>query len=303
MSDEPNVKKYKRIILIESIAIVILLILLIISLINTRTVIVNNDKTTSEKLQLQSELDSLMAQHQAIKKSYGALSDSLTTKDSVIQNNAEEIRKLLAVQYDYGKVKRKLDLLRGIAQSYVRQIDSLYQVNDALTQENVKIKGDLKQERNKNENLLKNNDSLTAQVSQAALLKAYNVTSQGIRMRSGGKKEESTDKASRVEKVKICFTLPDNKLTTPGTRTIYIRIARPDNMIITKGSDDVYTFLFQGQKIQYSVKKEIDYRNKTMNLCMYWEKADKEKAAMKGVYNVSVFCDDYEIGNSSFELK
>ena len=303
MAEENILKKYKITVLVESIVIVILIILLIISLVNTRTVIINNDKTTSEKLHLQSELDSLMAQHQAIKTSYGVLSDSLMKKDSVIQKNAKEIQNLLAVQYDYGKVKRKLELLRGIAQSYVRQIDSLYQVNESLTQENVKIKGDLSQEKNKNLNLSKNNDSLTRQVNQAAVLKAYNVSSLGLHLKSGGKKEEETAKASRVDKVKICFTLPENKLTRPGMKTIYIRIARPDKLIITKGSEDVYSFMYQGQKLQYSIKKEIDYQNATTNICMFWEKADKEKAAMKGVYHVSVFCDDYEIGQSSFELK
>jgi hypothetical protein len=303
MAEEINVKKYKRIILAESILIVVLIILLIISLINTRTVIVNSDKTTSEKLHLQSELDSLLAQHQAIKTSYGALSDSLSTKDSVIQQNAKEIRNLLAIQYDYGKVKRKLDLLRKITQNYVRQIDSLYQVNEMLTQENVKIKNDLSHEKDKTRDLTKNNDSLTRQVNQAALLKAYNVVTKGIHLRAGGKKEEETEKARKTDKVKICFTLSENKLTHAGTKTIYIRIARPDNQIITKGNEDIYSFIYQGQKIQYSIKKIIDYQNSTMNMCVYWEKADKEKEAMKGVYHVSVFCDDYEIGQSSFELK
>ena len=303
MAEEINTKKYKRIIIVEGIVIIILVILLILSLLNTRTIVVNNDKTVSEKLHLQSELDSLLAQHQAIKKSYGALSDSLLTKDSLIQKNATEIRKLLAVQYDYTKVKRKLDLLRQITQGYVRQIDSLYKVNEALTQENVKIKGDLSQEKNKNQDLTKNNENLTKQVNQAALLKAYNVVVKGIRMKSGGKKEDETDKAKKVDKVKVCFTLSENQLTAPGTKNIYIRIARPDNQIITKGNEDVYSFMFQGQKLQYSMKKEIDYQNKAMNECIYWDKADNKKEAMKGVYHVSVFCDDYEIGQGSFELK
>jgi hypothetical protein len=87
-----------------------------------------------------------------------------------------------------------------------------------------------------------------------------------------------------------------------GKRTIYVRIARPDNVIITEGTE-YSTFTFNGEKIQYTMKKEIEYDNKAQNICLSWYKHDKKTDAMAGKYNVSVFCDDYEIGQTSFELK
>lgn len=300
---EQVIKKYKKIIIGEAIAIAVLIILLIISFFNTRTIVINNDKVSTEKLRLQSELDSLVGQHNLIKNSYGVLQDSLTQKDSLIIANAKEIQKLLAVEYDYYKIKKKLNLLRNITQNYVKQIDSLYKVNETLTTENKAIKKDLYVEKNKNVELSKDNTVLSEKVSQAAMLKAYNVVSEGVKVKYGGKKEEKADKARKVDKVKVCFTLSENNVAQAGTHTIYIRIARPDNLIITKGKDEIYTFLSQGQTLQYSMKKEINYENKQMDICLYWEKVDKEKEAMKGVYHVSVFCDNYEIGQSQFELK
>src|SRR5512135_374922 len=53
-----------------------------------------------EKVELQYELDSLMTEHNNIKLAYGSLSDSLSSKDSIIQADAIEIRKLLDTQWE-----------------------------------------------------------------------------------------------------------------------------------------------------------------------------------------------------------
>jgi len=65
-----------------------------------------------EKIELQHELDSVIVEHNKIMQEYGALSDSLAAKDSVIQSNAIEIRKLLDTQWEYNKVRKKLAFLR-----------------------------------------------------------------------------------------------------------------------------------------------------------------------------------------------
>ncbi len=90
----------------------------------------------AEKIELQSELDSVLTEHNRIKAEYGTLSDSLAAKDSIIQANAIEIRKLLDTQWEYNKVRKKLAMLQQITQGYVRQIDSLYTVNRELVAEN-----------------------------------------------------------------------------------------------------------------------------------------------------------------------
>ena len=78
-----------------------------------------------EKTELQHNLDSLMTEHNKIKVSYGALSDSLKSKDSLIQKNAIEIKKLLDTEWEYNKIRKKLEMLQKVAQGYVHQMDSL----------------------------------------------------------------------------------------------------------------------------------------------------------------------------------
>lgn len=255
-----------------------------------------------EKVELQSELESLMVQHESIKMEYGELSDSLSVKDSIIQANAAEIKQLLNYKWEYRKVNKKLTLLRKITQGYVVQLDSLYTVNRDLKEENEKIRQQYSQEQERTRILAKDKEVLIEKVSEASVLKAYNVTATGIRYTGSGR-EKITDKAKKVEKIKVCFTIGENKLVKSGIHVIIMQIIRPDNITVTQKVDGPYTFEFNGQQVEYTSKKEIQYQNEDTDLCLFWAKKSKTEPAMIGTYKVSIFSDGYKIGQTSFTLK
>jgi hypothetical protein len=254
----------------------------------------------TERNELQHELDSVIVEHNKIKTAYGALSDSLKAKDSIIQANAVEIRKLLDTQWEYNKIRKKLAMLQTVAQGYVRQMDSLYTVNRELQAENEKVRAEVRTEKNRNQNLLKDKEELKEKMNEAAIIKAYDVTATAFKVKGGGK-ETPTDKASRTERLKVCFTLGENPLVPSGKRPIYVRIQRPDNVVVQRTKYDVFTF--NGQTIPYSVREDVNYIGKAQNICVIWNKKDNDIPAMKGKYIISVFADNTEIGEGSFELK
>jgi predicted RNase H-related nuclease YkuK (DUF458 family) len=253
-----------------------------------------------EKTDLQKELDSVVAEHNRTKQAFGALSDTLKAKDSIIQANAVEIKNLLGAKWEYEKVKKKLEMLQKIAQGYVRQMDSLYTVNQELHAENEKIRQDFRNEQTKSQSLVKDKEALTERVNQAAFIKAYDVTATALKLK-GGNIESPTDKASRTDRVNVCFTIGENPLVKPGRKIIYVCICRPDKIVVTKSKSD--TFMFNGQTLPYSILQEIDYEGKLMNLCVKWTKKENDKPAMKGFYNVTVYSDDKQIGSGTFQLK
>jgi regulator of replication initiation timing len=253
-----------------------------------------------EKTDLQKELDSVVAEHNKTKQAYGALSDSLKAKDSVIQANAVEIRNLLNTKWEYEKVRKKLALLQTIAQGYVRQMDSLYTVNQELHAENEKIRQDFRNEQTKTQSLVKDKEELTQKVNQAAILTAYDVTATPLKLK-GGNTESPTDKASRTDRVNVCFTIGGNPLIKPGRKIIFVCICRPDKVVVTKTKYD--TFVFNGQTLPYSIRDDISYEGQTMNVCVKWTKKENDKPAMKGTYTVTVYTDDKEIGAGTFQLK
>jgi hypothetical protein len=253
-----------------------------------------------EKTELQYELDSLIKEHNQIKEVYGTLSDSLSSKDSIIQANAIEIRRLLDTEWEYNKARKRIASLQKIAQGYVHQLDSLYTINRELTAENEKIRQDFRVEQNRTQTLIKDKEQLSEKMNQAAFIKAYDVTATTYKLK-GGEKEQPTDKASRTDRVRVCFTIGENPLVQSGKKIIYIRISRPDNVVVIKSKYD--TFVFNGQTVPYSIREDIDYTGKSMNLCVNWTKKNTDVPAMKGKYNVTVFTEDKEIGSGTFELR
>jgi hypothetical protein len=297
MDEQTAPRKNRTLIYILSAVLLILLILLITQRTQLSKLVKEKEK---ERTELQKELDSVIQEHNLTKAAYGQLADSLKAKDSIIQANAVEIRKLLDTEWEYNKVSKKLAKLQLIAQGYVRQMDSLYTVNRTLQEENEKIRQDYRNEQTKTKELVKDKEALTAKVNEAAVINAYGITVTPLKLR-GGEKEVPTDKASRTDRLKICFTIGENPLVTPGDRIIYIRVVRPDNVVVIKSKYD--TFTLNGQTIPYSIRQDITYQGKAMNLCVNWTKRDNDKPAMKGKYTVSVYSGEREIGTGTFELR
>jgi hypothetical protein len=268
---------------------------------NHSTVVTLVKEKDLQRTELQAELDSLLNEHARVKSSYGKLSDSLAQKDSIIMTNAAEIKKLLGTQYEYYKVKKKLELLRKISQGYVHQIDSLFTVNTALKEENSQIRGNFQREQTRNEELNKDKLQLADKITSAAVLKAYKITVQTLKTKAGDRERE-TDKTSRVDKIKICFTLSENKLVSTGSRSVYVRIARPDKLILTHGRSDEYSINIQGEALQYSTSQPVNYDGAAMDLCLNYNIYSKD-TLLKGTYVVSVYADGREIGQTSFVLK
>lgn len=293
-----------RLMLVIAIVLGVLAIVLMIILFQTRS---NLKGLLAEKeqqrVELRQELDSLLVDHEKVKLEYGQLSDSLQVKDSVIQANAIEIRRLLDTEWEYYKVKKKLGQLQLIAQGYVRQMDSLYRVNAALTEENVAMMKDLKDLRKEKEEIERDRRELSGKVEIAAVLRAINMNATGLRVRSGNEKEIETDKIQRVDQVRVCFTIGENKIASPGQKDIYIRIARPDQEILVRSRLNEYTFEYQGELLQYSMMQTINYENQAVDLCLYWKKEYSNQEMKPGLYHVDIFCENAIIGHTTFTLR
>ncbi|MFK5857221.1 MAG: hypothetical protein QM503_13910 [Bacteroidota bacterium] len=255
----------------------------------------------SQKIELQQELQTLLAAHDEIKTAYGEVSDSLQVMDSVIQANAVEIKKMLNYKWEYYKIKKKMSRLQGIAQGYVRQMDSIVTINKDLTEENLQIKEEIKIEKRKYRQLEEQTEVLTGKVDEASVLSVYNLKSTPIHKKGGGK-EIDTDKIKRTDLIKVCFSVGENSIIEPGEKTIYVRIAQPNKKILVKGRGDDYSFMSNGEKLQYSIKEVINYENYAIDLCVRWHKRSSQE--MKpGLYHVDIFEGDNTIGQTTFTLR
>ena len=255
-----------------------------------------------QRLDFQAEVDSLMKVHNKLKDSYGELSQELAEKDSIIQADAVEIKRLLDSQWDYNRIKKKVTQLQEISQRYVRQMDSLYTVNRELVAENERIREEYQNERRQNTNLTRQKEELTNKVNQASTMRISNYRAKAVRFKGSGK-ESDTDRASRAERIRIDFTVAANELIKPGTKLFYVRIADPKRAIISKGSGDEYSFKSNGETLQFTEKVRVNYDGTETAVRAYYTKPDAYEL-MPGTYFIDVYEEGGKvIGQTTVDLK
>ena len=279
---------------------------LIIALVNRSSLKSEKEALEAEKemqrLDFQAEVDSLMKVHNELKESYGELSLELAEKDSIIQADAVEIKKLLDSQWDYNRIKKKLANLQAISQRYVRQMDSLYTVNRELVAENERIREEFQAERRQNTNLTRQKEELTNKMNQAATMRISNYRAKAVRFKGSGK-ESDTDRASRAERIRIDFTVAANELIEPGTKLFYVRIADPKRAIISKGTGDEYSFKSNGETLQFTEKVRVNYDGTETAVRAYYTKPDAYEL-MPGTYFIDVYEEGGKvIGQTTVDLK
>jgi hypothetical protein len=180
-------------------------------------------------------------------------------------------------------------------------MDSLYTVNQELTEENERIRESFRTEQMKNSELKTEKRELETIVEDASVLRAYNVEATGIRQR--GSKQKETDKARRTDRVRVCFTVGENSLLEHGEKNIYIRISRPDKAVLMIDDSEKYSFEHQGEKLQYSIMRKVNYKGETVDVCAFWNRGRTDEEAMEGKYFVDIYTDKDKIGEGSFELR
>lgn len=296
----------KNLLLAALVALLVALVFVIVLAVKNSSVKSELQNLEAEKeLQrqdFQAEVDSLMKVHNELKESYGELSQELAEKDSIIQADAVEIKKLLDSQWDYYRIKKKVASLQAISQKYVRQMDSLYTVNRELVAENERIREEYQAEKRHNTNLTRQNDELTGKVNIASTIKIHGLTANGVRFK-GGSKEATTDRANRTERIMVDFTMVQNDLVEVGNKTFYLRIADPTKAVISKGNGDEYSFTSNGESLQYTERVFVKYDGKDTPVRAYYIKPSGIEM-MPGRYYIDVYEQGGKlIGQTSLELR
>jgi hypothetical protein len=298
--DSKSFKRKLRLYQWASILMLLIIGLLTYMLIMTRqsleTTSTKVELTLEENLELQAELDSLLNEYTYVKHEYDSV---LLDKDIKILEKAKEIEQLIAQQADYWRIRRQLNMLREITQNYVREIDSLHVENKVLKDENVRMQDVIHKAVRQTEELSQSKLALEEKVEMAATLRAFQINATAVRLAGFRKNERETDSAKKTEKIKVCFIVAENPITPAGIKNIYLRIAGPDSEILRFSDDDLYSFSFQGETLQFSTKSSIDYQNSNIEMCLYWEKTHD---FVPGQYVISIFTNDALMGETYLTL-
>ena len=253
--------------------------------------IVQLENTSDDKEKVTTELNDMLVQYDELMINNDTLNDKLVEERAKIQELLDEVKKVKSASYwQINKYKKELGTLRQIMKGYIYQIDSLNTLNVALQEENLNVKNQYTQVQDKNKDLEDKNSNLLETVDVARTLRAMSVNATPINAKGKLKL-----KAKKVEKIKVCFTLAQNKVVEAGEKSLYIRILTPNNKVLGKE-----TIIVDDQEVICSAKRLIQYDNRDIEVCVFWTK-DHEISI--GIYKVEIYERGKLIGNSSFELK
>ena len=214
----------------------------------------------------------------------------LTQEQLKTQQLLEELKQTKANDArEIARLKKELATVREVLRSYIRQVDSLNQVNQSLRDENQRVNTQLEQTTREKQGLQQEKQSLTEKVAIAAQLDAT-----GITMTALNKRSKSVKKMKDCKTIQVTFTIARNVTAQNGNRTLYVRIQTPSGAVLSAG-----TFAYENRQLEYSMKKVVEYSGEETPVTTYWQVGEFLEA---GDYRVSIFADGNMIGSRTFSF-
>lgn len=263
---------------------------------------VSNENLVKDKNVLEKEVKDLETELESLRTENQSLTTQLNEKDLAIEQKIRQIKNLLAKgklsESEYKKAKQEILNLKAQIEDYKSQIAMLTKENEKLTSDVNNLNNDLTVERAKGEEQSRIIDQKNQTISKAQRLQAGSIVVAGVRERKlFGKKEVTTEKASKVEEIKVRFVIDKNVVANSGEKDIFVKIIGPDGAPIT---GKMQTTKVDGTETLYTEKKTIEYNNDKVEDVVYCK---KQGDYAKGEYTVELFTEGYRLGTTKFTLK
>ena len=246
-----------------------------------------------DKQEMENEYERFAMQYSELQKQINndSIIAQLTQEQMKTQQLLAELKKVKSDDArEIARLKKELATVRDVLRSYIRQVDSLNQINETLRSENSQIRDELAESNREKVNLASEKASLSEKVAIAAQLDAT-----GIAMTPLNKRNKAAKKMKDCKQIQVSFTIAKNVTATNGQRTVYVRIQTPNGDVLNGG-----TFNYEDRQIEYSMKKTIEYSGEETAVATYW---DVNEFLSGGDYRVSIFSDGNMIGTKTFSFK
>jgi predicted nucleic acid-binding Zn-ribbon protein len=250
---------------------------------------------TSEKDNVTVMLENMLASYDTLKTDNEQLTVEMEAQRERVEGLLGQVKR---GNYDLAKVKKEAETLRKIMKGYVATIDSLNQANQALTAQNVGLTQELGEVKGQKDALSTEKAALEGKIAKGAILHTTAMNAGALFMRNNGKQVE-TDRAKKAEMVKCCFTLGQNTVTDGGDKTLYMRVISPDGSVLP-ASEPNNRFRFNGVEGEFSAKREVNYQNQPVDVCVFWNGTGEMRT---GQYIVEIYESGAQVSKASFDLK
>ena len=252
------------------------------------------DELNQEKADLTEQIQALQSDYENLSSEYDYINAQQDSTREEIAKLVDRVKKTEAT--DRTKIRqyeKELGTLRSIMRSYINQIDSLNTLNHRLTEEAASARKEAEQTKQINTQLTQQVEDLTSRVTAGSVLKAHNFV-----MYAYNNSDKITDKANRVVRFLVNLSLNENELAARGPVRIYVRVTDPDGILLSDGHNT--TFTFNGETLEATASREVDYQGKEVDLGIYVNNIESFK---KGIYTVNAYTTQAQLGHGELLLR
>ena len=260
------------------------------------------EQLEKDNTKLKAQIDSLLKVIEPLKIQNDSLNAQLETCRQELMSLKEQVgRRTYVVSGGGGGktafYKKQYEDIKAQYEDLRAQIDKLVADKQALEKDKESLTTELNALKGKNSELETQNQELNTKVTLGSALVAFNIKAAGVDLKGGAKKEVVTEKAKKCERISIGFKIGKNPIATPGMKTLYIRIL-VGGQCLASGMEETITY--NGEQIPFTLKQDFTYENSEMNMVAKYNKKQEFKP---GKYIVEIYCDNAQLGTTTFSLK
>jgi len=258
-------------------------------------ILVLSEDNSDLNMRLDSMTFQLDLRIQEIENLGGEVDSLVAIKDQLIaERNSDKKRTATEI----ANLNRKIDGYSTLLKEKDSEIIQLREVNEQLYTENKDLKTTKAEIEEEVVKLNMRQQELEEKVNVAATLKAENIQIAAVNSRGRERTDEFRNR--QLEKLKISFSLAENKVAQPGTKDIYVQVFTPNNQVIFDVAKGSGTFNIDGREEFFTAKQDILFDNSQQQLTYFYEKGSDYAS---GVYTVRIYADGFVIGSKTFEVR
>ena len=278
-----------------------LLVVLLVSLAGyTYTLIQQNKETVlfleADKAEVQKELEAIVVSYNEILQDNELKDKELIAARDRIVVLLDSVKNYKANLSIINRYKAQVRALKNERTQLFKRADSLLIVTQRLAIEKDSTTAVLNKTIKVVDSVTTANTQLFNSLEKGALIGITNLDATAIIVRKGGKIKQ-TKRASRADKIRVCYTIAPNTLAQAGDRVLYVQVINPDNNII----GDKSNITFGQDLLTYSKSESVFYENQALDVCAIVGTTGQD--VLKGSYTINIFDAQRQIGSTTLMLK
>ncbi|HNP77214.1 MAG: chromosome segregation protein SMC [Cyclobacteriaceae bacterium] len=249
--------------------------------------------TTMQRLkEIQTELDEKIVEIQKLGGDITELQKAKAEITAQLKRNVAKSSKAIK------ELKDRVQGYEELLKVKDEEIEKLQSVNKELFSENRVLKTQKNKLNDSINRLATTKQALATKVALASQLKAENLSVMAVN--SKGKERESPFKNRQLEKLKVEFTIADNKVAPIEGKKIFIRVVDENGQVIFDMAKGSGSFMINNKEEFYTAQQEILFDNTRQKLTFFYTKGSEYPS---GNYTIEVYTDGYLMGTAAFVVK